>query len=777
MSEALVIVESPAKARTINRYLGDGYEVLASMGHVRDLPKKKLGVDVENDFKPTYVSISGKKDVLSKLRSAAAKADAVYLAVDMDREGEAIAWHLAKLLKLPQKKTRRVVFNEITRSAIQEAFKHPRQIDQNKVDAQQARRVLDRLVGYQVSPVLWKKIARGLSAGRVQSVAVRLIVEREREVQAFNPEEFWKIIASLARREQDSPEPFDAQLKWKNGDEIALTTEADAAVVLGALKDASYVVEAIERKKRRDKAAPPFITSTLQQQASTHLRFSAKKTMIVAQQLYEGVEIGAESVGLITYMRTDSVNTAAQAQNDARDFIRAEFGDDYVPEKPNVYSSRAGAQEAHECIRPTDPRRNPEMVAKSLGKDQLRLYTLIWNRFMASQMTPAQYNLTNVKIVAGDYRFHAGGRQVVFPGHSMLSLRKTEERILPELSQGETLDCLKLDPSQHFTEPPPRYTEATLVRELEKQGIGRPSTYATIISTVQTRGYVKQVKRAFHATPLGMLTTDRLVSSFPTILGVDFTRNMEARLDKIEDGDVDWVGLLKEFYEPFSKSVEAAMETMKDAIEQSEYSCSDCGKPMLYRWSKYGRFLGCSDYPNCKTTMPVDEEGTPVEKPSIDEKCPLCEGQLVLRTGRRGEFVACGSYPECKFTRSVGDDAAAEGEDGEGNARPIEDCPECGAPLVERRGRRGPFFGCSKYPECKFTKNLDGTTKAAPEPTDETCEKCNAPMVIRTGRRGRFLACSAFPKCRNTKSIKDDDSSKDDNDSSKKDNAQEDAPM
>jgi len=756
VSKALVIVESPAKARTINKFLGGDYHVLASMGHVRDLPKKKLGVDVEKDFKPTYVSISGKKDVLSKLRSAASKADEVFLAVDLDREGEAIAWHLAKLLKLPQKKTRRVVFNEITRSAIRQAFEHPRQIDLNKVNAQQARRVLDRLVGYQVSPVLWKKIAKGLSAGRVQSVAVRLIVEREREVQAFDPQEFWKITASLAKQGVDAPEPFEAQVKWKNGDEIAIKTQSEASAVLDALKDASYVVDAIERKKRLDKAPAPFITSTLQQQASTHLRFSAKKTMIVAQQLYEGVDVGDESVGLITYMRTDSFNIASQAQSEARDFIRAEFGDDYVPDQPNVYASRAGAQEAHECVRPTDPRRSPDMLAGSLAKDQLKLYTLIWNRFLASQMTPAQYNMTNVKIAAAGYRFHAGGRQVVFPGHSVLAPRKTEERILPDLSEGETLDCLKLDPSQHFTEPPPRYTEATLVRELEKQGIGRPSTYATIISTIQTRGYVKQLKRAFHATPLGMLTTDRLVAGFPDILSVDFTRNMEAQLDKIEDGNVDWVQLLREFYGPFSKSVEVAMETMEDASEESDYSCPDCGKTMLYRWSKYGRFLGCSDYPNCKTTMPVDDEGKPIEKAEIDEKCPLCEGRLVVRTGRRGEFVACSGYPDCKFTRSVADDSSPEGEVARENGGPVEDCPECGAPLVERRGRRGPFFGCSKYPDCKFTKNLDGKAESPPEPTDQTCEKCGAPMLIRSGRRGRFLACSAFPKCRNTKSLKDD---------------------
>ena len=761
MSKALVIVESPAKARTISKFLGGGYNVLASMGHVRDLPKKKLGVDVEKDFKPTYVSISGKGGVLSKLRSAASEADEVFLAVDLDREGEAIAWHLAKLLRLPQRKIRRVVFNEITRSAIRNAFEHPRQIDLNKVNAQQARRVLDRLVGYQVSPILWKKIAKGLSAGRVQSVAVRLIVEREREIQAFNPQEFWKITASLAKQDGASG-PFEAQLRWKNGDEIAMKTEADASAVLEALKEASYVVDVIERKKRQDKAPPPFITSTLQQQASTHLRFSAKKTMMVAQQLYEGIEIGAESVGLVTYMRTDSFNAASQAQNDARDFIRAEFGDDYVPDKPNVYASRAGAQEAHECIRPTDPRRNPEMVAESLDKGQLKLYTLIWNRFMASQMAPAQYHMTNVKIAAADYRFHASGRQVVFPGHSVLAPRATEERILPELSEGETLECLKLDPSQHFTEPRPRYTEATLVRELEKQGIGRPSTYATIISTIQTRGYVKQLKRAFHATPLGMLTTDRLVTSFADILSIDFTRNMEARLDKIEDGDVDWVELLREFYGPFSRSVDTAMEAMKDAGEESEYSCRACGKPMVYRWSKYGRFLGCSDYPNCKATMPVDDEGKPAEESEIDEKCPLCGGQLVIRTGRRGEFVACSNYPECKFTRSVGDDSAGEGETVEGNDRPGEDCPECGAPLVERHSRRGRFLGCSKYPECKFTKDLDGKTKAAPEPTDQTCEKCGAPMVIRTGRRGRFLACSAFPKCRNTKSLKGGDGTRGD---------------
>ena len=774
--KALVIVESPAKARTINKFLGPSYEVLASMGHVRDLPKKKLGVDIEHDFKPTYVAIPGKKDVLSKLREAAAEADAVYLAVDMDREGEAIAWHLAKSLKLAPERTKRVVFNEITKSAIQRAFGASRQIDENKVDAQQARRVLDRLVGYQISPLLWKKIAKGLSAGRVQSVAVRMIVEREREIAAFNPEEFWRLEATLAKTAGPAERAsFVAELKRCDGEKIALANEADAQRVLSGLAEAAYDVESVERKTRSDKAPPPLTTSLLQQQASTHLRFSAKKTMRVAQELYEGVPVGSESLGLITYMRTDSFHIADQAAATAREEISKRFGAEYVPEKPNVFRSGKGAQEAHECIRPTYPELSPDDVAASLQPDLLKLYRLIWNRFIASQMTPARYNLTNVAVKAGRYTFQATGREVIFPGHAVLAPKadkrggKSSDKHLPPLEVGEMLDCLKLDPTQHFTEPPPRFTEASLVRELEKQGIGRPSTYATIISTVQSRGYVKQEKRAFHATPLGMLTTDKLVENFPRIMSVDFTRNMETSLDSIEEGDVNWVALLKDFYDPFSKDLEAAREGMSSATEESPYPCDKCGKPLSYRWSKYGRFLGCSDYPNCQNIVQVDDEGKPIEVQKVEEQCPECGKELVVKNGRRGPFVACTGYPECKYTRDVtaaGGDAtgsAAENGDNQGGETPI--CPECGAPLVERRGRRGKFFGCSKYPDCKFTRNVDGSVsqpKAPPEPTDEKCEKCGSPMVIRSGRRGRFLACSAFPKCRNTKSLADEDKTKPD---------------
>ncbi|MFH0962442.1 MAG: type I DNA topoisomerase [Planctomycetota bacterium] len=753
MDKALVIVESPAKAKTIHKFLGRQYTVLASMGHVRDLPAKKLGVDIEKDFKPSYVTIPGKKATLAQLKEGASQAEDVYLAVDLDREGEAIAWHLSEALKLPPEKTRRVVFNEITAEAIRRAFEHPRQIDMDKVNAQQARRVLDRLVGYLVSPLLWKKIAKGLSAGRVQSVAVRLIVERERAIKSFVSEEFWRITATLAK--QASSETFEAELKRIDGEKVKLANQESADKVLSGLEGAEYVVGSMEKTRKLDKAPPPFTTSLLQQQASVHLRFSTKRTMMIAQQLYEGMPVGGESVGLITYMRTDSFHIADQARDATRELIRREYGAGYVPERPNVYRSRKTAQEAHECIRPTYLDLPPGKVAESVGGDALRLYELIWNRFLASQMSPAVYHATRVEIQAGECVFEANGRQVEFPGHTVLApgggKSGGKEVSLPELSQGEKLDCQKLAPTQHFTEPPPRYTEATLVRELEKQGIGRPSTYAAIISTIQQRGYVKQVKRAFHATPLGMLTTDRLVESFPKILSVGFTRRMEADLDRIEEGKVDWVKLLREFYDSFSASLERAKEHMDTASEESDIACEACGKPMVYRWSRYGRFLGCSGYPECKHTVALDDEGAPAQKEETGETCPECGSPLIRRDGRRGPFLACSGYPKCKYSRSVGGE---ERQGDEGKASPSQEtCPECGGALRGRRGSHGFFVGCSNYPTCTYTTKA-GKTRKAPEPTDEKCDKCGSPMVIREGRHGRFLACSAFPKCRNARSLR-----------------------
>jgi DNA topoisomerase-1 len=707
LAKSLVIVESPAKAKTIQKYLGKGYAVRASMGHVRDLPRRKLGVDIEDDFKPTYETLKGRGQVLKKIRAAAKGAEKVYLAPDPDREGEAIAWHIVQALKLPKSKARRVTFNEITRRAVREAFEHPGEIDMAKVEAQQARRVLDRIVGYQLSPLLWKKVAKGLSAGRVQSVAVRLIVEREKEIQAFEPEEYWEIKATLAPGGSDEEsDRFEAELVEWQGKKLKVSDGDTARAIVEALASEPFSVAAVERKRQKKGPGPPFSTSLLQQAASTRLRFSAKRTMRVAQQLYEGVEVGDEgSVGLITYMRTDSFRVAQPAVAECREVVEDRFGKDYLHAKPRVYKSRKGAQGAHEAIRPTAAARTPEQLKPFLKADQYKLYKLIWDRFVASQMSDAVYHATEAEIRAGDGLFKAKGRVCTFDGHTRVYPRREKDlQDLPELNDAQALDLIELDPSQHFTKPPPRYTEATLVRTLEREGIGRPSTYAAIISTIQDRGYVKQVRRAFHATELGIVVTDLLVEAFPRIMDVQFTSGMEEKLDKIEEEHTDWVAVLDEFYKLFKENLEKAqteMESVKGREVEGEV-CPECGEPLVQRWSKYGPFLGCSGYPKCKYIK--REEG--------DEETEET------------------SFP----------------------------CDKCGKPMVIKRGRRGKFFACSGYPECKNTRNIghDGKPAAPPEPTDETCEKCGAPMVIRSGRRGRFLACSAFPKCRNTKALPTD---------------------
>ncbi len=762
MARNLVIVESPAKAKTIKKFLGKEYEVESSMGHVRDLPPRKFGIDIENDFTPTYQVISSRRSLIKKLSEKSKKSDSVYLAPDRDREGEAIAWHLAQALKLAPEKTFRVSFNEITKKAIKEAFEHPGEIDQDKVNAQQARRILDRIVGYELSPLLWKKIARGLSAGRVQSVAVKLVVDREREIEAFEPQEYWKITASLSS--QDGPQAqafFNAELKQLNGKKFEATNEEGALECFAALESGVYTVAKL--KKRIHKSAPsaPLNTSTMQQRAANALGFSTKRTMRLAQQLYEGLEAGDEgAVGLITYMRTDSFRISDEAVTECRGFIADEFGEKYLSDKPRVFASRRGAQEAHEAIRPTSALRTPEKMKQYLNHDQFRLYNLIWRRFVATQMASAQYQITQVEIKAtgadesapahGQVEgiFAARGRLLQFDGHTRVSGQvKSDQQDLPAMEVDQTLKLHKLDPTQHFTKPPARFTEASLVKTLEKEGIGRPSTYAAIISTIQDRGYVEQEEKKFHATDLGKLVTDKLVQHFSDILDTKFTSRMEEQLDKVEEADADYLQVLRDFYELFSADMEKAKTEMEKFVQETDIACDKCGEPMVIRMSKNGKFYACSAFPKCRNTRPMDEEGKPAEPAQTDQKCSKCGADMVIKSGRRGKFLACSAYPECKNT---------VGLDANGEAKPVEEtgekCDKCGAPMVIRTGRRGKFAACSAFPKCRNTKPVDAEGKIAePVKVEEKCEKCGSDMALRHGRRGKFLACTAYPKCKNTK--------------------------
>lgn len=653
MAKNLVIVESPAKAKTINKFLGKNFVVEASMGHIIDLPKSKLGVDAENDFKPQYVVIADRKKHLAALKKEAKGKEAVYLAADPDREGEAISWHIKNALSETAKKCYRVSFDEITKDAVLAAFKHPRDIDMNLVNAQQARRILDRIVGYTLSPILWKKVARGLSAGRVQSVAVRLIVEREDEIRKFNPEEYWNIEASLKRKADSAKEKFTAKLESHKGKKIDIKKHSEAQNTVGELKREHFMVGAVNESKKRKNPFPPFITSKLQMEAFNKLRFSGAKTMHVAQTLYEGVEIGKEgSVGLITYMRTDSVKISKEAQSEARDYILEKFGKKYYPEIPNIYKSKKTAQEAHEAIRPTLPLREPESVKDSLTPDQLKLYQLIWNRFIASQMSQAVYSQTSVDITAGDYLFKASATKLIFDGYTAVygageDKEKEDEdqkQRLPELSAGMPLDLLELLPGQHFTKPPPRYSDGSLVKALEDFGIGRPSTYAPIIQTITARDYVTRESGYFHPTDLGEIVVRLLIEHFPKVLDVEFTARMEDELDGIEEGEADWITVLKSFYSPFMHAVEKAKLEMKDVkkeISATDEICGMCGKPMIIKWGRRGKFLSCSDYPTCKNAKSI----------TTGVKCPNgCGGELVARRSRRGPFFGCTKYPKCTFT-------------------------------------------------------------------------------------------------------------------------------
>ena len=767
MSKALVIVESPAKARTIERYLGKGYEVEATMGHIRDLPSKGLGIDVENDFEPTYEVLSGRKKIVATLRRKAAKADAVYLAVDLDREGEAIAWHVKEAIKFPEEKIFRVTFNEITKSAIKKAFESPGRISLDRVYAQQARRILDRLVGYSISPLLWRRIpnvlpkGRRLSAGRVQSVAVRLIVEREREIEAFDQKEFWRIAALL----KADGEELRAELELKNGKKFEIADEETTRAILDDLNGADYNVAGVTAKKTKSNPAPPFTTSTLQQAAATQLRFAAKRTMRIAQQLYEGVSLGPEgSVALITYMRTDSVRISNDAIGDIRDLITEKYGKDFLPARPKAYKSKKGAQEAHEAIRPTYIARTPESVKQHLSDDLYKLYSLIWRRAIASQMTPAVFDVTTANIDAGKYTFIARGRVLVFAGHSVLGLgSKSEDALLPALVEGRTLDLDKLEDTQHFTQPPGRYTEASLVKMLEREGIGRPSTYASIISTIQDRSYVTQEKRVFRPTHLGAFVTDKLVKHFPNILDVHFTSSMEDGLDEVESGNKAWLKLITEFYDPFKKSVEAAMDEMAP-FEETDEKCPQCESPLRKRLSRSGMFLACSGYPECKFTRTLSATGAPIE---FEEKpCPACGKILSLRGGPKGPFVGCTGWPECKYTATVEDPegGSVADEKTNGSEAPERECPDCKKALVIRNGSRGEFWGCTGYPKCRHTEAIeseggeDGEDSGDKDENAEgkKCPNCDSLLVVKNGLRGKFLACPGYPKCKHAESISGD---------------------
>ncbi len=857
----LVIVESPAKAKTINKYLGDGYVVRASMGHVRDLPPKGMGVDLKT-FVPEYEILKDRGKVIGELKKLAKDANEIYLATDLDREGEAIAWHLKEALGLADDQVKRVIFNAITKSEIQKAFAKPHKIDIDRVNAQQARRILDRIVGYEISPLLWKKVARGLSAGRVQSVAVRLVVEREREIEAFIPAEHWKIgaiftaavggaCAQLSQQWADfltntgngertkierdkwlaEHDAFAAELIELAGKKFEANNKADArlaAELLGFIVEnekntedpeakgpakhlTSYLgklgqcppfsVRSIEKKRTSSRAPAPFITSTLQQGASSRLGMGAQRAMRIAQTLYES--------GHITYMRTDSTNLSPEALSMARGYIEQTFGKRYVPDKPNYYaSSNKSAQEAHEAIRPTDVNFTPREAHAKLGGDEYKVYQLIWNRFVACQMPAAEFDQTTVLIGTKARRhdgtkeeieaiFKATGRKLVFDGFMKVAGVSSEDQLLPELAEGSRVTPIEILPTQHFTQPPPRFSEASLVKELERLGIGRPSTYASIIQTIQDRQYVVQKERRFYATLLGGIVTDKLIQGFPAIMDVKFTADMELDLDRVEEQHLDWIKLLRDFYGPFHEGVEGALGKIEHAGgTETDYKCDKCGSPMVYRISKNGFFLACTNRETCNATRPVDEQGRPTVREVSEHKCPVCGREMIKRRGRFGEFLGCSGYsikngkgePSCSTIINL---------DKQGNPLPPKPkpirttvkCEKCGSDMLLRDSKRGPFLGCSTFPKCRSTKMVKKLTgddlkqveallpllkdeaaksqemiariigdnpaaaasmKTGPIATDIDCEECGKPMVIRSGRRGKFLGCSGYPKCKNT---------------------------
>jgi len=773
LPKALVIVESPAKAKTINKYLGKDYDVEASLGHVKDLPKNKIGVDFENDFEAEYVIIPGKEKVLTTLKKKAKGASAIYLAPDPDREGEAIAAHLYEELgeSKPKKKRgngipiHRVSFNEITSKAVKAAFEHPRDIDWNLVDAQQTRRVLDRIVGYQISPLLWDKVRRGLSAGRVQTVALRLIVEREREIKAFEKKEYWTIDANLST---GKPPVFDARFTGIGGEKIEVPSGEESGKIVNALHQAQWSVHSVEKRERRRSATPPFTTSKFQQDASRKLRFSVKRAMMIAQRLYEGIELGDEgSVGLITYMRTDSTRVAQDAIDEVREHIGSNYGPEYLPESPNIYKSKKEAQEAHEAIRPTSVVRHPDSVKQYLQEDEHKVYKLIWQRFVASQMLPAVFDQTTVDIDAvaeRTYNFRVTGSVPKFDGFLKVYEESKEgkdeedealKHKLPPLEQGQKLTLRDLKPEQHFTEPPPRYNEASLVKELEERGIGRPSTYATILGTIQERQYVQKIGGKFVATEIGLVVTDLLVKNFSEIFDPAYTARLEEELDEIEEGKEKWTDAMAEFYKRFEKNLKYAqkhMENVKRMEKPTDEKCERCGSPLVLKWGKFGSFFACSAYdkedPNsCTFTKEnvidlPDLENADLQETSQEEYCENCGRTMVLKRGRFGQFMACTGYPECKTTRRL--DQAKKVPD-----VPLEEtCPQCGRNMVLRHGRYGEFVSCSGYPECKYVKqNFIGVK----------CPQCKDGELVekKARRRGNtFYGCSNYPNCDFTSAYK-----------------------
>lgn len=735
MAKAAIIVESPTKTKTLSGFLGKDYVLLASMGHVRDLPEKDLAVDVEHDFQPEYVTIPRQKKTITKLKQDLKGVDEVYLASDPDREGEAIAWHIAEEIKAKGKPVQRVLFNDLTKSTVLEALNHPRDLDVNKFDAQQTRRTLDRLVGYQISPILWDKVRRGLSAGRVQSVAVRLICEREEEIRNFVKEEYWTITALL---EGKNPPPFEARLVRIAGKKAKILNEAQSRDILRKLDAVPFIVSAIEKKETRKSPPPPFTTSKLQQEAARWFRFSPKKTMRIAQKLYEGIELGKEGpVGLITYMRTDSVRIADEALRDARKFIDDNYGKDYLPPKARFFAKSGRTQDAHEAIRPASLAYRPSDIRKYLGNDEFRLYQLIWNRFVACQMNPAVFDQTTIDITAGSCLFRAQGSVMKFAGFTIVYTEGKDNddengigKTLPEVTEKELLKLLSLTPEQHFTQPPPRFSEATLVKELEEKGIGRPSTYAAILSTIQDREYVRLENGRLFPTELGTLVNEQLVKNFPKILDVEFTAMMENQLDRIEEGTLERLATLKEFYVPFEKDLEKARKQMRNVKKEeipTDIVCDKCGSPMVIKWGRKGQFIACSNYPKCKNTsnFTEDENGKIVqtETEKTDMVCEKCGKPMVVKEGRFGRFLGCSGYPECKSTAAISLGVS---------------CPEkgCGGDITEKRTKKGKaFFGCSNYPKCKFA--------TWDRPIPEPCPACGAPFLVEkySRNKGRVKAC------------------------------------
>lgn len=736
MAKNLLIVESPAKSKTLKRFLGKEFDVQATVGHIIDLPKSKLGVHTEDGFKIDYELIKGKGGIIKKLKAAAKNSETIYLAPDPDREGEAIAWHVAEQLK-NSKNIVRVTFNEITKKAVREALENTREIDINLVNAQQARRVLDRLVGYKVSPFLWKTVTYGLSAGRVQSVALRIICERDAEIEAFVTEEYWKIATLL---EDKSKAQLISRLSKIDGKKAEITNEDESSKIVADLKKEKFIVDKVKHSEKKRRPYAPFITSSLQQEAARALYFTPKKTMMVAQKLYEGIELGDEGpVGLITYMRTDSIRLAETAISAARDYIEQNYGAKYLPAKPVRYKAKKGSQDAHEAIRPTYTDHPPEKIKKYLTKDQLRLYTLIWNRFLASQMSPAIFNTTSVVINAGIYQFNSSAQSLKFDGFLKVYKETNENNSngngenglvdsLPDLEEGGELKLLEINPTQHFTKPPARFSQATLVKTLEAEGIGRPSTYASIISTLTDRKYVVIQERRLHPTDLGKTISKILVQSFPTLFNIKFTAEMENELDLIEDGKEDWVDVIRQFYTPFSETLaglEGKQQAIKDSLtKETGEKCDKCGSPMVIKWGRNGQFMACSAYPDCKNTKPV---GEPEEAMKTDEICEKCSSPMVVKVGRFGKFLACSAYPECKTTKAISTGV---------------DCPkdDCKGDVVEKRSKRGKsFYGCSKYPKCDFVSWY--------KPINKECPECkNNYMFDKISKvKGAYLAC---PVCK-----------------------------